>query len=89
VNRFTRRHPNRHFCDGHHTNVTPGNPETFLGMMVEEMIAANPTVSELEAACRSLRRNISIPKLLKKLKRQNKLWRTARGRAQEIGWEDG
>src|SRR5262245_40066811 len=75
VNRFTRRHPNRHFCDGHHTNVTPGNPETFLGMMVEEvMIAANPAVSGLEAACGALRRNeefISIPKLLKELKWRN------------------
>src|SRR5262249_8414419 len=37
------------------------NPETYIGMLTEEILEANPYVSALEATCRELRRTKNFP----------------------------
>jgi hypothetical protein len=59
-------------------NAGPHNPEAYMGMLIEEIIAANPRVSVLEATCRELRRSKnfapSIAEVLKELKAQANKW---------------
>jgi hypothetical protein len=68
---------------GSFPNAGPHNPETYMGMMIEEVIAANPSASALEATCRELRRTKnfapSIAELLKELRRQAEQWRNVLG----------
>jgi hypothetical protein len=59
-------------------NASPGNGEAYLGMMIEEVIAANPRASALEGACRALRRTKNfaptICEMLKELRAQAEMF---------------
>jgi hypothetical protein len=64
---------------GSFPNAGPHNPEAYMGMMIEEIIAANPSASGLEATCRELRRTKnfapSTAEVLKELHKQEaELW---------------
>jgi hypothetical protein len=64
---------------GSFPNAGPHNPEAYMGMMIEEIIAANPSASALEATCRELRRTKnfapSTAEVLKELHKQEaELW---------------
>jgi hypothetical protein len=68
---------------GSFPNAAPHNPEAYTGMMVEEIIAANPTVSALEATCRELRRTKTFPpsiaEMLKELWAQAEMFHATEG----------
>lgn len=59
-------------------NASPGNGEGYVGMLIEEIVAANPSASALEATCRELRRSKnfapSIAEMLKELRTQTESW---------------
>ena len=63
---------------GSFPNAAPPNAQTYTGMMIEEIIAANPSISALEATCRELRRSKTfvptIAEVLKELREQTKMW---------------
>lgn len=63
---------------GSFPNAGPHNAEAYIGMMIEEIIAANPSASALEATCRELRRTKnfapSIAEMLKELQAQAEKW---------------
>jgi hypothetical protein len=72
---------------GSFPNAAPHNAESYVGMMIEEIIAANPAVSVLEATCRKIRRTKTyaptISEVLSELREQAKWW----GDCLQV-WED-
>jgi hypothetical protein len=63
---------------GSFPNAAPHNAETYIGLLIEEIIAANPSVTVLEATCRELRRSKTfvptISEVLKELHAQAEKW---------------
>jgi hypothetical protein len=60
-------------------NATPGNPEAYVGMMVEEVMATEGvTLPALESACSQIRRTVkftpSISEVIEAIQEQIKLW---------------
>jgi hypothetical protein len=66
------------FLIGSFPNAGPHNPEIYVAALIEEIIAANPSASALEATCRHIRRTATfapaVPELLKVLREQETLW---------------
>jgi hypothetical protein len=63
---------------GSFANANPGSGEVFMKMLVEEVRAANPGASVLEATCREIRRTHTfvpvIAEVLKILRKQAEHW---------------
>jgi hypothetical protein len=61
-----------------YSNANPGNPEAYVGMMVEEVMAACPTLVVLESACSKLRRTLkflpAISEVIEAIEEQDALW---------------
>ena len=63
---------------GSFPNATPNSPEVYTRMLIEEVVAANPSASALEATCRQIRRTMrfapTIAELLGVLRQQQETW---------------
>ena len=63
---------------GSFPNANPSSPEMYLRMLVEEIIAANPRASALEATCRHIRRTATwlptVAEFLKVLRTEMERW---------------
>ena len=63
---------------GSFPNSSPHDAETYMGMLTEEVFAANPRASALEATCRDLRRTQkfapAIAEVLATLRKQAETW---------------
>jgi hypothetical protein len=59
-------------------NANPGNAEAYLGAMVEEVLAAFPSVPALESACSHIRKTVKFPptiaEVIEAIDEQNDLW---------------
>jgi hypothetical protein len=59
-------------------NANPGNAEAYLGAMVEEVLAAFPSVPALESACSHIRKTVKFPptiaEVIEAVDEQNDLW---------------
>jgi hypothetical protein len=66
------------FLIGSFPNAGPHNPEIYVAALIEEVAAANPSASALEATCRHIRRTATfapaVPEVLKVLREQQTLW---------------
>jgi hypothetical protein len=66
------------FLIGSFPNAGPHNPEIYVAMLIEEIVAANPSVSALEATCRQIRRTATfvptLAEVLKILREQETFW---------------
>jgi hypothetical protein len=64
-------------------NAGPHSPKVYTRMMIEEIVAANPTAVALEGACREIRRTKtfapSIPELLEALRQHEERWDNHKG----------
>jgi hypothetical protein len=52
---------------GSFPNAGPHNPETYCAMLTNEILVANPTVIQLEHACRVIRRAKNFPPTIKEM----------------------
>jgi vacuolar-type H+-ATPase subunit I/STV1 len=63
---------------GSFPNANPADPEVYTKMLIEEIMAAEPSVVSLESACRSIRRSAkflpTISEVLEALKEESKTW---------------
>jgi hypothetical protein len=63
---------------GSFPNANPADPETYTKMLIEEVVAAAPTVTALEAACRKVRRTAkflpTISEVLAAIKEEQRAW---------------
>jgi hypothetical protein len=61
-----------------YSNANPANPEAYVGMMVEEVMAECPVLVVLESACSQLRRTLkflpAISKVIEAIEEQDELW---------------
>lgn len=59
-------------------NATPGNPEAYIGMMVEEVMTEDISLPALELACSQIRRRVkftpSISEVIEAIQEQAELW---------------
>ena len=59
-------------------NATPGNPEAYIGMMVEEVMTEDISLPALESACSQIRRRVkftpSISEVIEAIQEQAELW---------------
>jgi hypothetical protein len=59
-------------------NANPGNAEAYLGAMVEEVLAAFPSVPALESACSQIRKTVKFPptiaEVIEAIDERNDLW---------------
>jgi hypothetical protein len=66
------------FLIGSFPNAGPHNPEIYVAMLIEEIVAANPSASALEATCRQIRRTATfvptLAEVLKILREQETFW---------------
>jgi hypothetical protein len=63
---------------GSFPNANPSSPEMYARILIEEIVAANPSASGLEATCRQIRRTATwlptVAELLKVLREQMEFW---------------
>ena len=66
------------FLVGSFPNAGPHNPKIYVAMLIEEIVAANLSVSALEATCRQIRRTATfvptLAEVLKILSEQETFW---------------
>jgi hypothetical protein len=59
-------------------NAKPGNEEVYVGMMVEHVLAENPSPVVLESACAQIRKSAKFPpttaEVIEAINEQKKLW---------------
>lgn len=76
---------------GSFPNANPADPETYTKMLIEEVVAAAPTVTALEAACRKVRRTAkflpAISEVLAALKEEERAWEGRWGAINYSNWE--
>jgi hypothetical protein len=63
---------------GSFANANPGNPEAYIGMMVEEVMAESPSLVVLASACSRIRRTVKFPpttaEVIEAIKEETELW---------------